>query len=91
MGLNIKNAEVEALARRTAEIEGVSLTEAIRLALQARVTELEARQTADRDAYIAKALEIGRQIRAKIDATGQRFPTQEELDDEMYDEHGLPR
>lgn len=86
MGLSIKNAEVERMARDTARRRGVSLTEALRQLL----AEEEARIAAAREAQIEA------KVRAvqKIIERSSRLPRLTDLSDEEiigYDENGLPR
>lgn len=45
MALNIKNSEVERLAREVADLTGESKTEAIRIALEERKLRLESRRS----------------------------------------------
>jgi antitoxin VapB len=82
--MNIKDPEIRAAARRLARARGVSMTEAVRRAID----EALARSTPQRDeAWVERMLELGRQTRAEMDRLGIRPLT----DDEMYDERGLPR
>jgi antitoxin VapB len=81
MGLSIKNQEVETMIRTLAEKRGISMTEAIRQALQAEL----ARETAAREAKYQALMEISRRAAA--------LPRISDLtDDEIlgYDEYGLP-
>lgn len=58
MALNIKNRDVEALAREVAKISGDTLTEAIRRALQERRDRLRFQRGAeDRSARLRRYLE----------------------------------
>jgi antitoxin VapB len=86
MGLSIKNAEVERMARDTARRRGVSLTEALRQLL----AEEEARIAAAREAEIAAKRAAVMEI-VKRSASRPRL---NDLSDEEiigYDENGLPR
>ncbi|HWF75623.1 MAG TPA: type II toxin-antitoxin system VapB family antitoxin [Caulobacteraceae bacterium] len=87
MGISIKREETERLAREVAKLKGESLTDAIHHALQA---ELE-RLTPERP--------ILDEIDAKLDAIfaeidAYRGPdngkSREEIEAEMYGEHGEP-
>ena len=58
MALNIKNAEVDRLAREAARLAGESKTESIRRALEERVARLRHRVVgADREAALLRYLE----------------------------------
>jgi len=82
--MNIKDPAIHAAARQLARARGVSMTEAVRQAIQ----EALAKEVVVRDeAWVERILSLGRQTRAKADALGIRPLT----DDEIYDERGLPR
>jgi antitoxin VapB len=82
--MNIKDPAIHAAARRLARARGISMTEAVRQAID----EALAKEVVVRDeAWVDRVLELGRQTRAKADALGIRPLT----DDEIYDERGLPR
>ena len=85
MGLSIKRVETERKARAVAERLGVSLTEAIDVALEAKWRELtaeerEAQMDRDREALFAR-------IRARNAGGG---PSLKEIEAEMYGEGGEP-
>jgi antitoxin VapB len=86
MGLNIKNAETEALIRELADKLNVSLTAAITDAVQARLAGLEASES-DRKAEAQRILdmwgELGRMLGPGL--------TSANFTDELYDERGLPK
>lgn len=85
MALNIKNEEVYRLARKLADQLGVSMTEAVRVALEQAIhrnespTELEQRRT--------QVHTLLKEIRLAI----PNMPSMREIDEEMYDEMGLPK
>lgn len=82
--MNIKDPAIHAAARQLARARGVSMTEAVRQAID----EALAKEVVVRDeAWVERILELGQQTRAKADALGIRPLT----DDEIYDERGLPR
>jgi antitoxin VapB len=81
--MNIKDPAVHAAAAELARRRGVSLTEAVRQA----VDEALAAERADDETLVADLMEIGRRARAKADAEGFVWLT----DDDLYDENGLPR
>lgn len=84
MPLNIKDEEIDRLAREVAERAGESLTEAIRISLQERLHRLTVRQGA------ATQREKLYEILHRVDA----LPRKTDLtDDEIlnYDEQGIPR
>jgi len=94
--LNIKDAEASRLVRELAELTGETQTEAVRTALRERLQ----RERAEREAHIAqrsarkrrdveKALAKIRKIQEDIRRRGliENMLT----DDDLYDEHGLPK
>ena len=82
--MNIKDPEIHAAAQRLARARGVSMSEAVRQAID----EALARSTPQRDeAWVGRMLELGRQTKAEMDRLGIRPLT----DDEMYDDVGAPR
>lgn len=81
--MNIKDPAVHAAAAELARRRGVSLTEAVRQAID----EALAGERAKQEGLVERLLEIGRRARAKSDAEGYVWPT----DDDLYDEDGLPR
>jgi antitoxin VapB len=85
MGLSIKDAETEALARKLAEHRGVSLTSAIRSALAESLANDNELRQAEIDRRHAAIKEIQDQV-AKLPV----YMTDEEVDAWMYDENGLP-
>jgi antitoxin VapB len=86
MGLSIKRAETERKARAVAERMGVSLTEAIDIALDRTWKDLTADEAAAERARKREALFA--YLRTLPVGNGKSL---REIDDEMYDEHGLPR
>ena len=84
MALEIKDEEIERLAREVAERAGESLTETIRIALQERLQRLSGRQRA------ATQREKLYEILHRVDAMPRKTDlTEDEILD--YDEHGIPR
>lgn len=85
MGLSIKNEVVEAKVRRLAELTGLGVTEAIDVA----VSEKLAREGRVSPEEQARRLAV---IHAVLDSIGPLPPLdQKAINEEMYDEHGLPR
>ena len=82
--MDIKDEEIERLAREVAERAGESLTETIRIALQERLQRLSGRQRA------ATQREKLYEILHRVDAMPRKTDLTE---DEIlnYDEHGIPR
>jgi len=94
--LNIKDAEATRLARELAELTGESQTEAVRTALRERLE----REKAEREARDARAAgEKRREFERvwaeiqKIQERVRRRGLSEKMltDDDLYDEHGLPK
>lgn len=81
--MNIKSQEAHDLARRLAEREGTSLTDAVTIALREAI---ERREAEDAE-LLAEVKEIAARIRAKLPPG----LTSENFSDDLYDEHGLPR
>ncbi len=85
MGLSIKNDEVEERVRRLAEMTGKGVTEAIDDAVQRRLSALQS----ERDKELAR-------LTAALDDLWQKYGPlppldHKAIDEEMYDENGLPR
>jgi hypothetical protein len=79
MGLYIRDDRVRELAKRLADAEHVTVTEAVRQALEKRLKDLDD-DRAQRDRDI-------RQIWAELDA----MPDYQFDEDDLYDEIGAPR
>ncbi|MFB9315761.1 type II toxin-antitoxin system VapB family antitoxin [Nocardioides plantarum] len=77
--LNIKDPEVYRLAAALADQRGTSMTAAVRGAL----VEALARRTTDGQARIAR-IEAAAQVASAVDAPWL-------TEDDLYDDHGLPR
>jgi antitoxin VapB len=86
MGLNIKNAEAEHLARELAEVTGETITEAVTIAVRDRLEHVR-----DRSSTVARRAASLRAIAA--DASGRWLEEQRtgDLARFLYDERGLPR
>lgn len=81
-GLNIKDAEVHALARRIADRTGQSMTGAIRAALRDLDRRLEAQATR---AGAEDLLALARQVSGQVSGPPPDHGT------DLYDAQGLPR
>lgn len=90
MALNIKNLDVDRLARRSAELRETSLTEAVHAALQRDVLELEKEREARIERRIAASLKIVGRMKAApvLDARSGR-EIREDLDDDILDSHSV--
>jgi antitoxin VapB len=86
MGISIKNADVERMAREAARRRGVGMTEALHQIL----AEEEARVAAAREWEVAEKV---RKVREIVEGTAGLPRLSELSDDEIigYDEQGLPR
>jgi antitoxin VapB len=85
--LNIKNAETYKLATELRELTGESLASVVKTALKEKLEREKQKQ--GREGIAKKLMEIGRQYR---EAAGDGpFRTVKEIEDELYDENGLPR
>jgi antitoxin VapB len=92
MGLNIKNADVEADIRKLAEITGESLTTAIQGAVREKIARLK--QAAVPSDTLGEYLAAIRPLQEALKARQLRPDDQRtarELIDDLYDEHGLPK
>ena len=88
MGMNIKDPQVHAMARELAARRGTSVTDAVRQALTA---ELQRTTQPSGEARRASRLEAIRQIQARVAALPRLDSrSSEELQNALYDEHGLP-
>jgi hypothetical protein len=79
VGLFIRDNSVRDMAKRLAEARRITVTEAVRQALERELTELQ-RDRAQRERLIRESL-------ARLDA----LPEHEFDQDDMYDEIGAPR
>jgi antitoxin VapB len=86
MGISIKRAETEALAREVAAITGESLTEAIHQALVEKVARLsEPYALSDAEEAAKRAFFAELEARPVRDSRDWR-----DIEAELYDEHGQP-
>ncbi len=81
--MNIKDPAIHAAAQQLAEARGVSMTEAVRQAID----EALATERGRRDGMAARLLAIGREAREEMDRLGIEPLT----DDDLYDDMGAPR
>ncbi len=86
MALNIRDAEVQALAREVAEATGETMTQAVKTALRERLARVRAVDEAERERRMADIMEFVRRFQS-MPVIDPRSP--EEILD--YDENGLPR
>lgn len=85
MALNIKDEEVDRLARQLSKRTGETITDAVRTALQERLGRLRAKAEPP---LSERLLAIARRLKTVTPLTDK---SSKELLDELYDEHGLPR
>jgi hypothetical protein len=79
--LNIKSEEAYALASKIAEAEGVSLTQAVIVALRRREREVSA------DARFDRAMAIINDMRSRMSPELLAL----DVNDYLYDDNGLPK
>jgi hypothetical protein len=79
--LNIKSEEAYALASKIAEAEGVSLTQAVIVALRRREREVSA------DARFDRAMAIIKDMRSRMSPELLAL----DVNDYLYDDNGLPK
>jgi antitoxin VapB len=86
MSLNIKNEEAHQLAKELAEQTGESMTEAVIVALRERLAQVRNREEqiqARADAIMA----LGQEIASRMSPETRTM----DVDEYLYDEHGLPK
>jgi antitoxin VapB len=86
MSLNIKNPETHRLVRELAEATGLSQTAAVTLAVSAQLDQIRARQD-DRRLDVERGLALLREMRGRFEPGY----LDQDFDDVLYDERGLPR
>jgi antitoxin VapB len=86
-GLNIKNPEAYRLAKELTDATGESLTQAIIESMRERLERLRVDHDADVEARTQRILELGAAIREN--APPGYF--EQDFDELLYDERGLPR
>jgi antitoxin VapB len=88
MGMNIKDPEVHAMARELAALRSTTVTDAVRQALRAELGRA-GRGPEEQDIRLRK-----QRVQELLDRFGKlSWPagvTSKELQDALYDEHGLP-
>ena len=88
MQLNIKDAETCAMIGELAEVTGTTKAGIVKEMARERLDRIAAEREADIARRLAELRVLTAQIRARMP---KPLPTQQELDDWMYDENGLPR
>lgn len=86
--LNIKDAEVAAKARKLAKLTGKSITDAVAESLDKSLKTAEYHAKLDREAREREVDEIVKRFQASIPLDA---PSIQEIMEDMYDEHGLPK
>jgi hypothetical protein len=84
--LNIKSDRLYAKVERLAGITGTSMTGAIEGAVDEKLARAERER--DVDERTRDILRLAEEFRAGLT---RPLPTREEMDDWLYDEHGLPK
>jgi len=87
MALNIKRTRVDELARRSAELREVSITDAVEAALERDVIELEAAREKRLTAYLKDLHE--RMAKMPVLDPRSTREIQNELNQDIFDSHGL--
>ncbi len=91
MGLNIKNPATEAAIRELAAQTGQSLTDAVELAVREKLDRIkEASRPRTGEELLARLQPLLDSIAAERLANGD-MRSGKELQDDLYDEHGLPK
>ena len=86
--LNIKDPKVADMARRLAKLRNTTITEAVAAALADSLDRTERNAEAEQAERIRRTEEIVARFQAKMDPDA---PSLREIEEEMYDEYGLPR
>ena len=87
MSLNIKNPETYRLVKELADETGQSMTAAVTAAVRAPLDRIPAERGDDVEARVRRMLEMAAEI-------GRRMPPgylDQDFDELLYDEHGLPK
>ena len=87
MSLNIKNPETYRLARELADETGLSMTAAVTEAVREQLARIRAAQGDEAEARIERMLGLAAEIRRR--APAGYFD--QDFDDLLYDEKGLPK
>lgn len=87
MAMNIKNDEAHALAKELASLEHTTVTDAVVLSLREAVERRRAEHAAD--VRFRGAMEIVERMQAEERA--HDGPSLWEINEDLYDEWGLPR
>lgn len=81
--LNIKNPDVVALAQKLASLTGESITDAVRSSLEMRLAQVNPESV--------ERLERLREIARRIAESMPVGMTSSDINEMLYDEHGLPK
>jgi antitoxin VapB len=87
MSLNIKNPETYRLVKELADATGQSMTAAVTNAVRERLDRIRAERGDDHEARVRRMLEMAAEI-------GRRMPPgylDQDFDELLYDENGLPK
>jgi antitoxin VapB len=87
MSLNIKNPETYRLVKELAGLTGESMTTAVREAVQEKLERIRAERADDVEARVQHILELAAEIR---EAAPPGYFDQD-FDELLYDEKGLPK
>lgn len=82
MGMNIKNPEVQKLARKLAQATGQTMTAAIEAALREKLYRIQR----ERDIELRRA-----EVRRIVERSGPTAPGLTSDHSDLYDEIGLPK
>jgi antitoxin VapB len=85
MALNIKNERVSQLAQELANVSGESLTDAVGHAIEAQLAQLH--RNVSRHGLAERLIAIGRKCASQAPDDWRT----RDFDDELYDEHGMPK
>jgi antitoxin VapB len=86
--LNIKDSQVAEKARKLAKLQGKSITETLSDVLDVALKRAEHHAGLDSEARERRITEAAARYRASIPPDA---PSYEQIMEDMYDEHGLPK
>lgn len=88
MQLNLKDPETNAMVERLSVVSGVTKARAVKEAVRDKLALVDRMREEDIQRRMAEVRKLTAQIRTRLPKV---MPTQQEFDDWLYDENGLPR
>lgn len=91
MGLNIKNERVVDVIRELAAVTGESMTSAVETAAREKLERMQAEGRYEPAHLVERRARIERSVREMQRIAKDSGVTREQIDEDMWDEWGLPR